>query len=65
MEFPRALEIMNIEKNCVIRTSTGTCNMDCANCENYIEATDQIEAYQMARFALEQLIYGNRGFHII
>ena len=65
MEFPRALEIMNIEKNCVIRASTGTGDMDCANCENYIEATDQIEAYQMAKFALEQLMYSNRCFHII
>ena len=60
MEFPRALEIMNIKKNCLQRASTGCCSSDCKHCENYLEVTDQIEAYQMARFALEKLIEGDK-----
>lgn len=56
MEFKRALELMRIEKECVMRNATSSCDRDCAKCDLVQEDTDLIEAFQMAIFALEKLI---------
>lgn len=55
-ELTDALRLMNIEKECVIRNSIEICDRDCAKCDLVQEDTDLIEAFQMAIFALKQLI---------
>lgn len=62
MEFPYALKIMRIEKECVIRNATGVCKRECAECDLVQKDTDLIEAYQMAEFAITKLINQNRGY---
>lgn len=56
MEFTDALKLMQIEKECVIRNSTGMCKHKCENCDLVQKDTDLIEAYQMAAFALKRVI---------
>lgn len=61
MEFPEALELMKIEKECVIRNSVEICNRDCGKCDLAQEDTDLIEAFQMAIFALKKVIEAEEG----
>lgn len=61
MEFPDALRLMRIEKECVMRNSTGICDRNCAVCDLVQKDTDLIEAYQMAIFALDQIIEAEVG----
>ena len=56
MEFTEALKLMKIEKECVIRNSIEICNRDCGTCDLAQKDTDLIEAFQMAIFALKELI---------
>lgn len=56
MEFKRAVELIRIEKKCVMRNATSTCDRDCVKCDLVQEDTDLIEAFQMAIFALEKII---------
>ena len=56
MEFTDALKLMQIEKECVIRNSVEICNRDCGKCDLAQNDTDLIEAFQMAIFALKELI---------
>lgn len=56
MEFARAYELMDIELQCVRRNSTGQCNRECDKCDLVQKDTDLIEAYQMAKFALNKLV---------
>lgn len=56
MEFSEALELMKIEKECVIRNSVEICNRDCGKCDLAQKGTDLIEAFQMTIFALKKLI---------
>ena len=55
MEFKDAYNIMDIEINCIHRNITHTCDRKCENCDLVQKDTDLIEAYTMAKFALEQL----------
>ena len=55
MEFPYALKLMKEEKECCIRNSSGLCSI-CTDCDIAHYDEDMIEAFQMAIFALEQLI---------
>ena len=57
MEFERAYELMDIELQCVHRNILG-CDRNCAKCDLVQKDTDLVEAYQMAKFALSQLIRG-------
>lgn len=61
MEFSEALELMKIEKECVIRNSVEICNRDCGKCNLAQEDTDLIEAFQMAIFALKKVIEAEEG----
>lgn len=61
MEFSEALELMKIEKECVIRNSVEICNRDCGKCDLAQEDTDLIEAFQMAIFALKKVIEAEEG----
>ena len=61
MEFSEALELMKIEKECVIRNSVEICNRDCGKCDLAQKDTDLIEAFQMAIFALKKVIEAEEG----
>ena len=57
MEFSDALRLIGIEKECVIRNSVGICNRNCGECDLAQKDTDLIETFQMAEFALRQIIH--------
>ena len=61
MEFPDALRIMGIEKECIYRSVY--CGRKCEKCDLVQKDTDLIEAYQMAEFALEKLISEDGDAH--
>ena len=52
MEFTDALKIIQTKKECLCKF----CDSDCSECKDSIKPSDMIEAYQMAIFALKQLI---------
>lgn len=56
MEFKQAYELMNVELECVRRASWGLCDRKCEKCNLVQKDSDLIEAYQMAKFALQKII---------
>lgn len=65
MEFTDALRLMGIEKECVIRNSTGICKHNCGGCDLVQNDTDLIEAYQMAIFALGHIVVEEKPLRLV
>ncbi len=46
MKIDRAIEIMKVERECVLRNDDGfNCDRDCSNCDLLMKTSDIIEAY--------------------
>ena len=56
MEFKQAYELMEIERQCIERNMFNMCDRDCGKCDLVQKDTDLIEAFQMAKFALNKLM---------
>ena len=56
MTLPRALELMNIEMECIHKE----CNRDCKNCNLVQKDTDLIEAYIVTKWCINEVIKEKR-----
>jgi len=48
MDCNRTIELLEIEKKCILRNENEECNRDCANCDIVQRTEDLLEAYEMA-----------------
>lgn len=55
MEFKRAYELMDIELQCIRRNIVKSCDRDCGKCDLVQRDEDLIEAFQMAKLALDKM----------
>lgn len=53
MDNTRAIELMKIERECVIRNIKQQCNRDCANCDLVQKDSDVLGAFDAAIASLE------------
>lgn len=53
-KMKRTLELLEIEKKCILRNENHECNRDCANCDLVQETGDLLEAYDMAINSLKE-----------
>ena len=56
MDYKRTLELLRIEKKCIMRNENGECNRDCANCELVQTTGDLLKAYDEAIKCVEMIM---------